>query len=249
MARIRTVKPDYWTDERVGECSVSARLLFIACWNFADDHGGLDRSSKQLKAQAFPYDAIDCEPLVQELLSTGLLVEYTVNSKKYLHIKGFRKHQKVEKPAKPRVPVYDDSLKSRGVLGEDSPRSSGSLLEGKGREGKVKEGAARQTEIDWSAISGLDLESWNVWLAYRRKAGHKRYVDDRMAKRLAPYPREVQAAAIDESITQQYTGLFPEKVKPNGTHQQGGHETAYERSGRRLREWAAANGVDAAVLG
>jgi hypothetical protein len=136
MARIRTVKPDYWTDERVGECSVSARLLFIACWNFADDHGGLDRSSKQLKAQAFPYDAIDCEPLVQELLNAGLLVEYAVDAKKYLHIKGFRKHQKVEKPAKPRIPLYDESLNTPRVLTELSPTSSGSSLgmEGKGRE-------------------------------------------------------------------------------------------------------------------
>lgn len=146
MARIRTVKPDYWTDERVGECSVSARLLFIACWNFADDHGGLDRSAKQLKAQAFPYDAIDCEPLVQELLDAGLLVEYAVDGKKYLHIKGFRKHQKVEKPAKPRVPLYDDSLNTPRILPEPSPTSSGSSLgrEGNGREVLTHTARARE---------------------------------------------------------------------------------------------------------
>lgn len=136
MARIRTVKPEYWTDERVGECSVSARLLFIATWNFADDHGGLDRSSKQLKAQAFPYDNIDCEPLVQELLNNGLLVEYEVEGKKYLHIKGFGTHQKVEKKGRPRVPVYNDTLKSPRLLPDSSPTSADSSLEGKGRESK-----------------------------------------------------------------------------------------------------------------
>jgi len=136
VARIRTIKPEYWTDERVGECSVSARLLFVATWNFADDHGGLDRSSKQLKAQAFPYDNIDCEPLVQELLKAGLLIEYEVGGKKYLHIKGFRTHQKVEKPARPRIPVYDNSPSPPRVLPESSPESSGSSL---GRESKGKE--------------------------------------------------------------------------------------------------------------
>lgn len=136
MARIRTIKPDYWTDERVGECSVSARLLFIACWNFADDYGGLDRSAKQLKAQAFPYDAIDCEPLVQELLNAGLLIEYAVGGKKYLHISGFRKHQKVEKPAKPRIPLYEPALNTPRALPEPSTTSSGSSL---GREGKGME--------------------------------------------------------------------------------------------------------------
>jgi hypothetical protein len=165
VARIRTIKPDYWTDERVGECSVSARLLFIACWNFADDYGGLDRSSKQLKAQAFPYDAIDCEPLVQELLGGGLLVEYVKDGKTYLHIKGFRKHQKVEKPAKPRIPVYDDSFNSRGVLTEPSPTSSGLFL---GREGKgTKE---RQLAAKRPSVGARFAE---FWAAYPKKVKKK----------------------------------------------------------------------------
>jgi hypothetical protein len=121
MARIRTVKPELWTDERVGECSVSARLLFIASLNFADDYGGLERSSKQLKAQVFPYDSIDVEPLVLELLRVGLFIEYQVTDRKYLHIKGFTKHQRVEKPAKPKIPLYEESMKCRGVLPESSP--------------------------------------------------------------------------------------------------------------------------------
>lgn len=86
MARIRTIKPEFWTDERVGEASVSARLLFIGALNFADDYGGLDRSSKQLKAQVFPYDSVDCEPLVLELIRVGLFIEYEVDERKYLHI-------------------------------------------------------------------------------------------------------------------------------------------------------------------
>jgi hypothetical protein len=60
MARIRTIKPDFWTDEALADCSPTARLLFIATWSFADDHGNLERSARQLKAQAFPYDNIDC---------------------------------------------------------------------------------------------------------------------------------------------------------------------------------------------
>jgi hypothetical protein len=140
MARVRTVKPEFWTDRRVGECSVSARLLFIAALNFADDEGGLDRSAKQLKAQAFPYDDIDCEPLVQELLSVGLLIEYEVGGDKYLHIKNFRKHQRIDKPQKARIPVYEHSENVPRMLPDPSKtvqRSKG--MEGKGREEKGKE--------------------------------------------------------------------------------------------------------------
>lgn len=135
MARVRTVKPEFWTDRRVGECSPSARLLFIASLNFADDEGGLDRSAKQLKAQAFPYDNIDCEPLVQELLNVGLLLEYEVAGQKYLHIKNFRKHQRIDKPQKARIPVYEHSENIPRTLQEQASTTHTR----KGREGKGRE--------------------------------------------------------------------------------------------------------------
>jgi hypothetical protein len=128
MARLRTIKPEFWSDAAIGEVSVTARLLFIGTWNFADDHGGLDRSPKQLKAQVFPYDSIDCEPLIQELIGAGLLAEYEAGGKKYLHIKGFDKHQKVERKSLPRVPVYEDTLKTQRTLTESSPSPRGSSL-------------------------------------------------------------------------------------------------------------------------
>jgi hypothetical protein len=150
MARIRTIKPDFWTDERVGESSPTARLLLIGALNFADDYGSLDRSAKQIKAQVFPYDNIDCESLIRELISNGLLVEYKVGDRFYLHIKGFGKHQKVEKPAKPRFPKYEESLKCTRLLPDSSPtppllltEELRSLREGKGMEGNGMEGSRR----------------------------------------------------------------------------------------------------------
>jgi hypothetical protein len=98
VSRIRTIKPDFWTDDTITECSLSARLLFIGIWNFADDAGNLDRSAKQIKARVFPVDSIDCEPLIQELITHGLLIEYSVSDKKYLHIQGFAKHQVINRP-------------------------------------------------------------------------------------------------------------------------------------------------------
>lgn len=134
MARIRTIKPEFWIDERVGECSPTARLLFIATWNFADDNGNLERSAKQLKAQAMPYDAVDCEALLLELLAAGLLEEYESNGRKYLHISGFDKHQKIEKKSAARHPLPDSSPTAPLVVPEQS------ALEGKVREWKGGEG-------------------------------------------------------------------------------------------------------------
>lgn len=136
MARIRTIKPDFWTDERLTECSLSARLMFIGMWNFADDSGNMGRSAKKLKMQIFPGDNIDCEPLIAELLTHGVLTEYSVNGEKYLQIKNFLKHQVINRPTASSIPppqITDDSHTTHGGLTEDSKR------EGKGREGSNTE--------------------------------------------------------------------------------------------------------------
>lgn len=167
MARIRTIKPEFWSDETVGECSPTARLLFIGTWNLADDHGNLQRSSKQIKAQLFPYDNIECEPLIRELLTADLLIEYEVEGKKYLHIKGFDKHQKVEKKSAPRYPVYQQSARTPRVLPELSPTSSGSSS---GREGN---GTGRERRQEGGLLtqpaSGADIEA--VKAIYPKRAG------------------------------------------------------------------------------
>ncbi|KCB41315.1 hypothetical protein L539_3612 [Bordetella hinzii 5132] len=129
MARIRTIKPDFWTDEKVTECSMSARLLFIGIWNFADDNGNLQRSAKKVKMQVFPADAVDCEPLIQELIAHGMLIEYSVSGDLFLHIKGFKKHQVINRPSKSNIPqpsFNDGSLSDTGIVID-------------GREGKGKE--------------------------------------------------------------------------------------------------------------
>jgi len=113
------IQPEFWSDEIINECSVSARLLFIATWNFADDEGNLPRSSKQIKAQAFPYDSIDCEPLIIEMIAHGLLIEYSVSDKMYLHIKNFKKHQLINRPSKPHCPLYEDSLRTHSKVSKE----------------------------------------------------------------------------------------------------------------------------------
>lgn len=149
MARIRTVKPEFWTDEKVVECSIPARLLFIGLFNFANDMGCLERSPKRLKMQIFPADMIDCEPLIGELITHGLLTEYSVNDVSYLQIKGFLKHQKINRPSASKIPLPPELTESggkkqeppstnQGGLSEDSMNSQGGLTDGKGREGKGK---------------------------------------------------------------------------------------------------------------
>ena len=125
MARIRTIKPDFWTDDKIVQLSYPARLFFIGMWNFADDHGGIENSPTQLKMRIFPADSVSVAELLQELVAQGLLIEYAVNGKNYYQIKSFREHQKINRPSSPNIPAYP-----HGALHEGR--------EGKGREEEGK---------------------------------------------------------------------------------------------------------------
>lgn len=137
MARIRTIKPEFWTSEQVVECSPIARLLFVGMWNFCDDGGNHPASAKTLKMQIFPGDDIaasQIESYVSELINSGLLSEYTADGRKYWHVTGW-KHQKIDRPSyKHPRPLDDNSSNDRRELDGRHPP------EGKGREGNGEEG-------------------------------------------------------------------------------------------------------------
>lgn len=133
MARIRTVKPEFWSSEQVMECSPIARLLFIGLWNFCDDAGNHVASAKTVKAEIFPGDDIsstDVQGMLDELSSNSLIAFYTKGDKEYLHVTGWRKHQKIDKPTYKHPAFSEDD---RRAVDEASPP------EGNGREGKGKE--------------------------------------------------------------------------------------------------------------
>jgi uncharacterized phage protein (TIGR02220 family) len=101
MARIRTIKPEFWTSEQVVDCSLTARLLFIGIWNFCDDHGVHPASAKRVKMEVFPSDPIGdaaIHEMIDELTAAGLLYAYEVDGKGYWQVTGWAKHQKIEKP-------------------------------------------------------------------------------------------------------------------------------------------------------
>ena len=139
MARIRTIKPEFWTSEQVVECSPTARLLFIGLWNFCDDAGNHPAGAKTIKMQIFPGDDIplsSIDGLLQELVNNGLLARYESEGRQYFHVTGWH-HQKIEKPS------FKYPKPSFGELSANGRRQSAPGMEGKGEEGKGGEGKGR----------------------------------------------------------------------------------------------------------
>ena len=111
MARIRTIKPEYWSDETVGSVSIPARLMFPATWNFADDEGLINWSPTYLKASIFPYDhdvsIEDVAGWMKELEDAGFVHVYSTSRAKHrvAFVITFREHQRIDKPQCARMPV------------------------------------------------------------------------------------------------------------------------------------------------
>lgn len=100
MARLRTVKSEFWTSVQIMDCSQLARLLFIGLWNFCDDGGNHPASPRTLKAEIFPGDDISSDTvqaLVDELIHQSLVIEYESKEKRYWHVTGWFRHQKIDK--------------------------------------------------------------------------------------------------------------------------------------------------------
>lgn len=136
MARIRTVKPEFWTSSQVADCSPTTRLLFIGLWNFCDDNGIHPFNAKRIKMEIFPADCTqvaEIEAMLLELIHSGLIKTYVVELQRYLVVTGWH-HQKIEKPNY-KHPAPDENTKfddwsptNRQPVGDPSPP------EGKGRE-------------------------------------------------------------------------------------------------------------------
>ncbi|MDF2915964.1 MAG: hypothetical protein K0S70_181 [Microbacterium sp.] len=207
MARIRTIKPDYWTDGKVVSWSPFARLLFIGMWNFTMcDHGHVADDPMKLKLQILPMDDVDIDALLAEIMDSGRVKRVTdPEGRTYLHITRFGDHQKIDPRWKTRCPACatPELAETHPSLGEPR-RDSPELPETpprKGREGKKTTSTASQ-------VDGFD----DFWAAYPRKDGKGKALPayERALKRAEPatiLAGALKYAATVKSTERQYIKL------------------------------------------
>ena len=93
MARARTIKPGYFTNDLLAECDPLARILFAGLWTVADRDGRMVCRPARIKAQVLPYDDCDIDELLWQLQRRRFVVIYEVDGVRYLQIEGFARHQ------------------------------------------------------------------------------------------------------------------------------------------------------------
>lgn len=126
--RARNIKPSFFTNPDLGECSPVSRLLFAGLWCCADREGRLLDRAKQIKAQVFPYDSVSIDEHLSELEQWGLIERYEVEGLKIISIPKFLKHQRPHvKEKSSELPGKQEEPQPRKVLAPTQVRASTSL--------------------------------------------------------------------------------------------------------------------------
>ena len=135
MARIRTIKPEFFTSESVCNCSPLARLMFIGLWCEADREGLLPWKPKTIKIRYLPTDNCDIDELSQELIDEGMITIHSDEKGEICQIPAFGYHQVINNRER------ESDLSSRVVHASPRVKAEGreGRKEGKGREGKGRE--------------------------------------------------------------------------------------------------------------
>ena len=191
MARIRTIKPEFWSSPNMAGADPWARLLFIAMWNWADDTGRGTANVKELAAFAFPHDndpdaptAAELPSLLAEIRGRFGVVFYEVDGRRFYAIPSWDRHQRNERRAKSRFPAPEEGVEFHPCPSDQrfpdrerkvaelplqshgsSDATHGSSGPGTGEQGN------RGTGEKESSADAVDETFAAFWSAYPRKDG------------------------------------------------------------------------------
>jgi hypothetical protein len=135
--RIRTIKPEFWANEKMGRLPDFARLLAIGLLNYADDYGYFWANPLMIRGALLPFEEDSSKVLkgLAQLESEGYIsLGKTADGRSCGKVINFTKHQRVDKPKdseiEPIAIFQDNSKNDIGSISDELP------LEGKGKEGK-----------------------------------------------------------------------------------------------------------------
>lgn len=118
------MKPEFWSDEKLGPLSPLTRLVFLGLVSLADDAGRLLDNLKTIDAFIFPYTDDSAALAVQELTTLGRIERgVTASGQRVIQLVNW-KHQKIEKPNfRAALPaIADASPKLPRPVADESPK-------------------------------------------------------------------------------------------------------------------------------
>ncbi|MEU3529181.1 hypothetical protein AB0E62_35925 [Streptomyces sp. NPDC038707] len=170
MARIRSIKPEFFTSLTIAEQPLSARLTFIGLWTYVDDNGVGQADPRLIRAAIWPLEEAPdilqrTREDLQSLQEGRLITLYEASGRPLVYVNSWTEHQKVSHPRKPRFPTPCEVRQASDLHTSDSPedyrrtpetlqsppeddapeQGAGSREQGKGIEGNPEPPASDET--------------------------------------------------------------------------------------------------------
>lgn len=121
MARIRTIKPQFFTSEDVTALEPLARLLFVGLFTECDRDGRVEDRPRTLKMRLLPEDDVDVDALLWGLVDGGLIRRYEAQGQRIIQVTGFQRHQKPHPKEAPSLLPADGIDRQKPHLNTASP--------------------------------------------------------------------------------------------------------------------------------
>lgn len=260
MARIRTVKPDFFLHEGLydleQETGWPMRIAYQGLWCQADREGRFPWQPRKLKSQVCPYDELDFSRVLDALATRGFLVKYACRGQLFGAIPTFKTHQVINNKERDSVLPDFTANDCETMTCTDEARVLHALTTRDSKERKGKEGnkiPPKSPKGDRGRFQSKDVpipDGWSTdivrpvladWLEHKRSLG-KPYKSAATAGRLLAkfakdHGTDGQAkflAAVEHSIAMNYAGCFP----PNDSKATS-TESVRQRAmtSEELREW------------
>lgn len=197
--RIRSIKPEFWRSDDITSLAVEDRLLFIGLWSYVDDNGVGRDDLAAICADLFAQDMF-ANPRetssrvrrgLERLHTDGLITRYTVAGRAYFHVSSWERHQKIDRPSKPRYPDPDQGEHLPLPEARETPSSPRNIL----AAGAVDQGAGEQGNRDQVSDRSLALidpvdpeptveEAFAEWWGHVRRKVSKPAAEAAFAKAL-----------------------------------------------------------------
>ena len=167
MARIRTIKPEFWRDELLAGVTAEAALLAIGLLNHCDDEGYFNANPKLVESDVFPLRTLTnpTPALLLELSRIGYIEVFSgADGKTYGKVANFEKHQVINKKTPSKIKDLCD-------LRQDYHTPTVVLPTGKERKGKEMEGEREAPKVAATKVAcppDVGIQEWEDWLSLRK---------------------------------------------------------------------------------
>lgn len=118
MPRIRSIKPEFWQDQRLARLDSLTRLVYVCLWSMADDEGRIEGDAETVWHFGFPREKPEAiAKALRALAECSRVVPYTGGEdQKYLFIPRFSLHQRIDHPTRSKLPAPTVVTPAPGTL-------------------------------------------------------------------------------------------------------------------------------------